>query len=89
MDGKPENLNDKITCCIDLDPMLKQEEHLKKYVTFDGIKEDSCLRCHELELHQRLKQKNKYKPRVLLDLTVSNTSYIFDIGAQYEKKLEK
>ena len=71
--------------------MLKQEEHLKKYVTFDGIKEDSSLRCHELELHQRLrlKQQKEYKPRDLLDLTISNTSYIFDICAQYEKNKDK
>ena len=35
------------------------------------------------------KQQKEYKPRDLLDLTISNTSYIFDICAQYEKNKDK
>ena len=80
---------------IDLRPMFTQDERLSKYVTFDGIKEDSYLRFKELELHQRMLMDGKkigedqeYKPRHLLNLTVSNTSYVFDLDATIEKKLE-
>ena len=77
---------------IDLRPMFTQDERLSKYVTFDGIKEDSYLRYKELELHQRMliedmiegkknKKDQEYKPRHLLNLTVSNTSYVFDLDA--------
>ena len=68
--------------------MFKQDERLRKYVTFDGIKKDSYLRSSELESHRRMSLINKideevdqepYKPRHLLDVTVSNTSYVFDI----------
>ena len=80
---------------IDLRPMFTQDERLSKYVTFDGIKEDSYLRFKELELHQRMLMDGKkigedqeYKPRHLLNLTVSNTSYVFDLDATIEKKVE-
>ena len=39
---------------IDLSLIIKQDERLRKYVTFDGIKEDSHLRHSELELNRRL-----------------------------------
>ena len=71
--------------------MFTQDERLSKYVTFDGIKEDSYLRYKELELHQRMliekKKDQEYKPRHLLNLTVSNTSYVFDLDATIEKKI--
>ena len=38
---------------IDLRPMLKQDERLRKYVTIEGISEDSYLRSGELELNRR------------------------------------
>ena len=77
--------------------MFTQDERLSKYVTFDGIKEDSYLRYKELELHQRMliedmidgkknKKDQEYKPKHLLNLTVSNTSYVFDLDATIEKK---
>ena len=73
--------------------MFTQDERLSKYVTFDGIKEDSYLRYKELELHQRMligdkkdKKDQEYKPRHLLNLTVSNTSYVFDLDATIENK---
>ena len=77
--------------------MFTQDERLSKYVTFDGIKEDSYLRYKELELHQRMliedmiegkksKKNQEYKPKHLLNLTVSNTSYVFDLDATIEKK---
>ena len=46
---------------IDLSLILKQDERLRKYVTFDGIKEDSYLRYSELELSRRLKLMKKKK----------------------------
>ena len=73
---------------IDLSLILKEDDTLRKYVTFDGIKEDSYLRYAELELHRRMNQKmqtdEKYKPRNLLNLTVSNTNYVFDLDATIE-----
>ena len=67
--------------------MFKQDDRLRKYVTFDGIKKDSYLRSSELESHRRMNLMNikdeacqePYKPRHLLDVTVANTSYVFDI----------
>ena len=46
---------------IDLSLILKQDERLRKYVTFDGIKEDSYLRYSELELSRRFKLMMKKK----------------------------
>ena len=46
---------------IDLSLILKQDERLRKYVTFDGIKEDSHLRYSELELSRRFNLMKKKK----------------------------
>ena len=73
---------------IDLSLIFKEDDSLRKYVTFDGIKKDSYLRYAELELHRRMIQKmqpvGEYKPRNLLSLTVSNTNYVFDLDATIE-----
>ena len=73
---------------IDLSLIFKEDDSLRKYVTFDGIKKDSYLRYAELELHRRMIQKlqpvGEYKPRSLLNLTVSNTNYVFDLDATIE-----
>ena len=70
---------------IDLSKMLQDKENCEKFVTFDGIKKDSFLRSFEKESHVRLQQQlqNKdklYAPEVhLLNVTVQNTSYVFDL----------
>ena len=73
---------------IDLSLIFKEDDSLRKYVTFDGIKKDSYIRYAELELHRRMIQKlqpvGEYKPRSLLNLTVSNTNYVFDLDATIE-----
>ena len=72
--------------------MLKQDERLRKYVTIEGISEDSYLRSGELELNRRrnlmIKDGSiaeKYKPQSLLDLVVGNTSYVFNLDKQIER----
>ena len=37
---------------------------------------------------KKIGEDQEYKPRHLLNLTVSNTSYVFDLDATIEKKLE-
>ena len=61
IDFKEANKAPRIQSHIDLSLILKQDERLRKYVTFDGIKEDSHLRHSELELNRRLNLMKRKK----------------------------
>ena len=89
-DGEPDDIHS-----IDLKPVLGENQgKMIKYVTFDGIRKDSIMRYHEKEMHARLIDRDQtlqdkiYTPAHLLNLTVANTAYVYDLDtqAQLEKK---
>jgi hypothetical protein len=76
---------------IDLKPIIFEKRRLLKYITFDGIRKDSFMRYEEQEMHKRLKKRDNtygesdmYKQEHFLDLTIANTSYLFNLDAQVE-----
>ena len=63
-------------------------------MTFNGIRKDSFLRYREKEVHLRLQKrdtnyKEDYKAKHLLDIKVRNTSFIYDLDAQVDKRNTK
>ena len=67
-----------------------QEEKLRKYVTFEGIRKDSNLRYQErilqYRLHNRQEGEDKeFEFRHLLDVVIGNRSYIYYLDEQVEK----
>ncbi len=72
--------------CIDLSTIFESNERFEKYVTFDGIKKDSSLRYWEKQSTERSKKNKKYTPkRHLLDVSIANTSYIYDLDEHLKK----
>ena len=83
-----EEFHKEHTYQIDLEPIIFDKKRLLKYITFDGIRKDSFLRYEEQEMHKRLNKRDEtyrdsemYKQEHFLDLTIANTSYLFNLDA--------
>ena len=68
---------------INLENLLKQDKTLIKYVVFDGLSNQSFLRFKENHFGTKTELGSNgmkfFKPGHLLNVTIKNSSYVYDL----------